>query len=102
MRKWTLFLIFCVLSVFLFGSCSHTRTVTEYVPVEIDLTEAVAPVRLLRPDNSKMEIITDVRTVTDIVTNSLAYQSAWEQWQTYAEALELVIEDIQEVYGPKQ
>lgn len=103
MRRCLLFFTACVFSLFLFGSCTLTRTVTEIVPVpvEIDLSEVVDPVYKLRPDNSKMEIILDVQTTLDIVNNSLQYQMAWELWQNYAEALEKTIDDIQTVYGPK-
>lgn len=103
MKKWILFLTACVLLLFLFGSCRSTRTetITEYVPVEIDLKAVVEPVFQLRPDNSKLQITTDVQTTLDIVNNSIQYQKAWEGWQIYAEALEKVIVDIEDVYGPK-
>lgn len=104
MRRWTLFLTACVLSLFLFGSCTSTRTetITEYVPVEIDLSGVVDPVLQLRPDNSKLDIRLDVQTTVDIVHNSVQYQNAWQNWQIYAEALEQVLEDIDDVYGPKE
>ena len=103
MKKWLLFLTACVLSLFLFGSCRSTKveTITEYVPVEIDLTGVIEPVYELRPDNSQLQIITDVQTTLDIVNNSIQYQKAWELWQLYAETLEQTIASIQEVYGPK-
>ena len=104
MRRWSLFLILCALSLFLFGSCRSTRTetITEYVPVEIDLAGVVEPVFQLRPDNSQLQFTTDVQTALDIVNNSIQYQKAWESWQIYAEALEKVIVDIGDVYGPKE
>ena len=103
MKTWKAFFFLSLVLLLCFTSCKSTKTETviEYVPVEIDLTEAVAPVKALRPDNSKLEFIVDIQTVSDIVANSLTYQSAWEQWQNYAEALEDVMDHVQEVYGPK-
>lgn len=105
MKRWTLFLIVCVLLPFSFTSCSTTKTETEtiveYVPVEIDLTDVVDPVLRLRPDNTQLQIIEDVQTTLDIVSNSIQYQIAWERWQIYAEALEKVLNEVEEVYGPK-
>ena len=104
MKRWSLFLIACLCLLFLFGSCTSTRTetITEYVPVEIDLKDVVEPVFQLRPDNSKLDIHLAVQTTVDIVHNSVQYQKAWQNWQIYAEALEQVIEDIDEVYGHKE
>ena len=103
MKKWV-FCICCFAFLFIFGSCRSTKTetITEYVPVEIDLAGVVEPVFQLRPDNSKLQIITDVQTNLDILNNSIQYQKAWEGWQIYAEALEKVIVDIEDVYGPKE
>ena len=102
MKKWAFF-IFCVLLLLCSTSCRTTKTETiiEYVPVELDLSGAIEPVFKLRPDNSKLDIRENVETLSDIVFNSLAYQMGWERWQTYAEALEQVIIDIQETYGPR-
>lgn len=102
MKKWIVLFIASVLLLFLFGSCRSTKTevVTEYVPVAIDLTDVVEPVFKLRPDNSKLEINTsNILTVLDVTKNSLQYQKAWESWQLYAEALEKVILNIEDVYG---
>ena len=103
MRKWVCF-ICCLALLFLLGSCRSTRTetITEYVPAEIDLTGVIDPVFQLRPDNTKLDIRMDVQTTVDIVHNSVQYQNAWQNWQIYAEALEQVLEDIDEVYGPKE
>lgn len=74
-------------------------TVVEYLPAEIDIADAIAPVYALRPDND-VEINTSVQDVVDIVQNSAVYLRQWRLWQTYAEALEEVLDSIQETYGP--
>ena len=94
------FVFFCSVLLLLCGSCRSTRTVIEYLPAEIDLTDVIAPVFELRPDNY-VTVIMDVQDISDVVKNSAVYLRQWELWQTYAEGLELVLRGIQETYSPK-
>jgi len=93
----------CASSLFLCTSCTTTKTeyITEYVPLEVDLSGIVEPVLAMRPDNTSLDIHTGpVLQLSDVVHNSLQYQSAWFSWQDYAELLEDVINEIQVEYGP--
>ena len=99
MKRWFPFFILCVLSLFLFGSCRHTVTATEYIPVTID-TGAIEPIFELRPDND-VEIIVDIQDVADVVKNSAVYLRQWKLWQSYAEGLEEVLRGLEETYGPE-
>ena len=115
MRKTTCFYI--LLSLFLLSLCSSltscatkpkveyittTETVTEvvtetqYVPTYTDLTDTVLAIISLRPDNSQYTVKTDdqLKTVWDVMANSWSYQCAWEDWQAYAEGLEIVLIDV--------
>lgn len=95
----------CLLSL---TSCSTTKTVepeivtvTEYVPMKLDLQDVIYPVIQMRPDNSQLKIKTEgeIQSVYDIVDNSLSYLKAWGAWQSYAETLEKTLQGIQDTYG---
>ena len=76
------FLVLC-----LFGtSCRHTETITEYIPVEVDVAGLVQPLLDIRPQ--PVVLIEDVQTLSDIMENSVAFQNAYMDWKAYAEALE--------------
>lgn len=100
MRRWILLSFLCLSLLFLSTSC-QTKVVTEYVPMEIDLTDVVCPVLQQRPDNSKVKVIEDIQTLEDIVQNSAAYMYAWEVWESYADALEQTIIGIRDELKPK-
>jgi len=97
MRKWV-FVFFCLALLLLCSSCRSTRTVIEYLPAEIDLTDTIAPIFAMRPDND-VEIIVDVQDIADVVKNSAVYLRQWELWQSYAVGLEEVLIGIQQTYG---
>ena len=103
MRRWIVLSILLCLSVCCFTSCSATRTITrtEYVTQPIDIRSAVEPVYSLRPDNGELEFA-DIVGIEEVVSNSAEYLRAWKLWQNYAEALEGVITDIEETYGPPE
>lgn len=69
---------------------TETITETEYVPVYIDLNDTIKTVVDQKPDNSKYVILTgdSVKTIWGVLSNSWAYQCAWEDWQAYALLLE--------------
>lgn len=69
-------------------SCQTTGTV--------DISPIVNPMLEMRPDNSILQIRTDIVDVYDVVENSTQYLMAWEMWQRYAEALEKTIHDIED------
>ncbi len=74
---------------------TETVTQTEYVPTYTDLTETVKTMFTQRPDNSSYTVKTGAAlSLFDLVKNSISYQSAWLDWQTYAEALEDTLVDI--------
>lgn len=78
------------------------EVVTEYVPVELDLSDLIGVYFANRPDNSELNINTsNILELKDIVLNSLEYQKAWYNWQGYAELLEGFVLEIQDTYGPK-
>lgn len=66
----------------------ETITETEYVPVYVDLNDTIKFVIEQRPDNSKMTVKANAKNTFDILVNSWSYQSAWLNWQSYAELLE--------------
>ena len=65
-------------------------------PEPIDLHPSMEILFDSRPDNSRLEIITDIQTIDDILLNSAAYMKAWELWETYSESLETYIRNIGE------
>ena len=81
--------LLCVLCVFV--SCRHTQVIEEE---PIDLGPSMELLFDSRPDNNKLEIITDVQTLDDIVLNSAEYLKAWELWENYSDALEDYIRNI--------
>lgn len=87
MRRCLVFL--CLFSLLLcLVSCQTTGTV--------DISPIVNPMLEMRPDNSILQIRTDIVDVYDVVENSTQYLMAWEMWQRYAEALEKTIHDIED------
>ncbi len=95
MRNGRRLTILLLLMALMLTSC-QTGVVTEYVTVTPDITDVVEPVLMQRPDNSTVEVITDVQTVEDIVSNSVSYMYAWRMWETYADALETTIAAIRD------
>lgn len=67
----------------------ETVTETEYVPVYFDLNDTIKTVVDQKPDNSKYVILTGTNlNVWGLMANSFTYQTAWEDWQAYAQLLE--------------
>jgi len=97
---WKACCILCMLSLCLLCSCA---TRTEYIevptPVEIDLTDVVDPVLERRPDNSTIQVNTDVKDILDVMENAASYMYAWEMWQEYAELLESTLLLVGEKVG---
>lgn len=90
MKKINVFVaLLCILCVFV--SCRHTQVIEEE---PIDLGPSMELLFDSRPDNNKLEIITDVQTLDDIVLNSAEYLKAWELWENYSDALEAYIRNI--------
>lgn len=68
----------------------QTVTETEYVPVYVDLNDTIKTVVDQKPDNSTYVVLTgdQLKTSWDVMYNSWVYQTAWLDWQAYAELLE--------------
>lgn len=86
MKKWKV--CFCVFFVLccLFTSCRTVETVTEYVPVELNVAELVKPIVDQRP--ADVVLIEDVQRLSDVMENSVAFQKAYADWRAYAITLE--------------
>lgn len=69
------------------------ETRLEYVTVPVDITASAALVLDTRP-SSNFEIVEEPANVLDILSNGVAYQTAWERWQKYAFRLEEYIESV--------
>lgn len=93
MKRYTLFVLLAVVALVFLASCSSTRV---YAPVNVDLTDQIKPVLEQRPDNTKLEVIKNPTTTWDFVYNGETYLYAWTSWQSYAEALEGLIKNIEE------
>ena len=79
-------LVFFIALCLILCSCRTTETVVEYVPVAIDIEGMIQPILKMRP--SDVVLIEDVQTLSDVMTNSVAFQEAYENWRAYALALE--------------
>ena len=95
MRRWILLCFLCAFSLFFCTSC-QTKVVTEYVPMEMDLTDVINPVLEQRPDNSSIIINEKPDTLLAVMENSASYLYAWEMWQAYADSLEQTLTIVQE------
>lgn len=82
MKKYIVIIL--VLAVILLTGCKHTEQKVE----PIDYGPGIELLFDTRPDNNRLYIIEDVKTVDDIVSNSATYLMAWELWEVYAESLE--------------
>ena len=93
MRKWKAFYICFFALVCLFTSCA-TKTVTEYqyIPVELNVGELAQPVLDMRP--ADVSLIEDVRTLSDAMQNSVSFQKSYNEWHSYADALEGFIRNL--------
>jgi len=81
--------VFLFLSIlFLLTGC----TTTEYVPVEIDYYTQFEPILETRPETPKL--IDDVKTVKDVLDNSLSWQFAYYELEDYCNALEEAIKQL--------
>ena len=94
MRRCFLFLL--LFSSLLFLVSCQTKAIEAE---EVDLAPIINPVLQMRPDNSQLKIITDVVDVYDVVENSTQYLMAWQLWESYADALENTIADINVYLG---
>lgn len=94
MRRAVVILV--VLLLILLTGCKSTYQEAE--EQKIDYGPGIQILFDSRPDNDKLEIIEDVKTIDDIVLNSATYLMAWELWEGYAESLEdylVIIRDKQ-------
>lgn len=96
--RFFLLLVLVAVCLSLLVSCHSTETVTEYVPVEIDLERLVQPVLDLRPED--VVLIDDPKDLSDIMQNSVSFQYAYENWRLYAMSLERVYEELDKVLAP--
>lgn len=86
MKKWKLFFLLLSLLLCVFTSCrTKVETVTEYIPVELDIETLIQPVLELRPPTVMLR---DVSTLSDAMQNSVAFQKAYMNWRDYALTLE--------------
>lgn len=69
---------------------------TRYVTVPTDISSSMNMVMSTRPE-MEFDVVTDIQGVSDIMANSLAYQTAWERWQDYAFRLEDYLAILKEV-----
>ena len=81
-----------IIAVLLLVSCKTSEPAVQVEP--IDIAPSMEILFDARPDNSKLNIITDIKTIEDIVHNSAEYVKAWEEWETYAYTLEDFIEEV--------
>ena len=86
MKRCTVFFGLFLLLCFLFTSCRTTETVTEYVPIEVDVSSLAQPILQLRPE--PVTLIEDVQTLADAMSNSVAFQKSYMEWRDYALTLE--------------
>lgn len=87
MRKWRAFCFFFLASLCLFTSCvTKTETITEYVPVSLDINSLIKPILDMRPEEA--HLVEDVQTLADVMSNSVAFQTAYQNWRDYALTLE--------------
>lgn len=99
MRKIELMLVLLVLLMFSLSSCKTVEpekvveTRLEYITVPVDISASAAMVLDTRP-SSDFEIVEEPANVLDILSNGVAYQTAWERWQSYAFRLEDYIESV--------
>ena len=93
MMKWKAFCIFFLLSLCLLSSCA-TKTTTEYVyvPVDLNVQELAQPVLDMRP--ADVVLIDDIQTLSDVMQNSVAFQQSYNEWRSYAIALEGFITNL--------
>lgn len=84
MKKSVIVLLLITGILFLTG-CKHTE-VQKVEP--IDLGPGIEILFDSRPDNNRLVIVEDIKTIDDIVLNSATYLKAWEDWEVYAESLE--------------
>ena len=78
-------LIIAIALVLLLTGC---KTTAEQKVEPIDYGPGIELLFDSRPDNDRLYIIEEVKTVDDIVSNSATYLMAWELWEVYAESLE--------------
>lgn len=88
-------LVIVIVCLMVLVGCKTSEPVT--VPEPIDIEPSMTILFDSRPDNSKINIITDVQTVEDVVLNSAQYLKAWELWENYAISLEEFIVKVDEL-----
>ena len=87
MKKWILWSGLCFALLFLFTSCvTKTETVTEYIPVTLDVKSLAQPLLGMRP--ADVQLIENVETLSDVLQNSVSFQQSYNEWHAYADALE--------------
>lgn len=89
MHKAVKGLLLVLVALALLVSCKSAEPLieTRYVSVPVDISSSMAMVMATRPE-IEFDVVTDIQSVSDIMANSLAYQTAWERWQDYAFRLE--------------
>lgn len=82
-------LLLCLLALV---SCRTTAT-----EPAIDINTLIDPIKATRP--LEVELIEIPASLSDIMTNSVRFQVAYEDWKAYAVALEGFYDDLSEIMG---
>lgn len=86
----TRMVFFLLLMILLLMSCTTTRV--EYVAVSPDYSATFDPLFSARPHEP--EIIEDVQSLGDALSNSVAFQQAYYDFADYSRALEDAIKSV--------
>jgi hypothetical protein len=71
---------------------SCTTTEEAYEPAEVPVLMLSRPSAVPSGPNGE-ELIADIETVYDLMTNMIIYKNSFETWVTYADMVETVIND---------
>lgn len=86
MKKVLLKIVFVFVVLLVLSSCKTPDPQVEYVPVELDVETLIQPILDMRPET--VNLIDDPRTLSDLMSNSVSFQFAYERWMDYALTLE--------------
>ena len=83
MKKYSVVIL--MIGLVLLTGC---RTTEQAKPEPINIKPSMEILFDARPDDNKIDIILEIKSIEDIVYNSAEYLKAWELWETYALSLE--------------